>query len=355
MASERKILKKASARQANSNEGTAPVTAPDECRGVAAATSTTRVQGDRSPTTVFPQGCTVLQGVLVGDSDEDQSKTKQECASVQLPSQEIPKDVNGAKDIPEVPRMYLSKVRGVDIIGRFGIEVRPLGEVDPEDFECIVSSVIGTIRRTVPEREREQYHYDLLKTLEKDDFDTKYDGAVAKFSLRNHLEADLEGFGTKSEAWARKIIDLFIKASHESKGFLEICLARDQGHRKGQADQFPCIIRKGDRHLQLTGRVDYMLTHFLKADKGLSSTTLSRSSSLDRVVPLMRPYTNILLIEAKRMDPKENIVSRNLPQVLAQAHLSMSKTGYVLRLRCRGRYSNVSIILLIGAKKCLGF
>ena len=44
-------------------------------------------------------------------------------------------------------------------------------------------------------------------------------------------------------------------------------------------------------------------------------------SSLDRVVPHMRTRTNILLIEAKRMDPKEDIIAKSLPQVLAQAHL----------------------------------
>lgn len=108
MASEGKILKKAFARQANSNEGTVPVTAPDECRGVAAATST-RVEGDRCPTTVFPQGRTVLQGVLGGNSDGGQSKTKRECASVQLPPEETPKYVDGAKDIPEVSTLSLDK------------------------------------------------------------------------------------------------------------------------------------------------------------------------------------------------------------------------------------------------------
>ncbi|TEB26752.1 hypothetical protein FA13DRAFT_1010686 [Coprinellus micaceus] len=131
----------------------------------------------------------------------------------------------------------------------------------------------------------------MLNTLEKDDFDAKYEGAADGFSLRNHLEADLERCATKSER-----------------------------QRKGKRDNISGTVWKGHARLHLTGRVDYLLTHPPNADSDCSSKALP-ASSLDRVVPLMRPCTNILLIQAKRMDPKENIVSRNLPQVLAQAHL----------------------------------
>jgi hypothetical protein len=106
----------------------------------------------------------------------------------------------------------------------------------------------------------------MLNTLEKDDFDAKYEGAADGFSLRNHLEADLERCATKVRQGC--------SSSRVSIGliptFLSLFWSQSERQRKGKRDNISGTVWKGHARLHLTGRVDYLLTHPPNADSDCS-------------------------------------------------------------------------------------
>ncbi|TEB26757.1 hypothetical protein FA13DRAFT_1776806 [Coprinellus micaceus] len=247
----------------------------------------------------------------------------------------------------------LSEVRKSHITDPFNISIRSIEDLNPEDFESIVSTIV---RQTKEGRKRGQYSKDIVHVLDRKNFDAMWEAAVVGFGLRRRFAVSVEAYGTKPEAWARRIIDCFVDILLEgdpishSVCHLEMDLAskqqpkgeakilRNLAKRRPVADgvvelpaQNPGRIEKGDVLLEVTGSIDYMLMTLPPAYQYMFSNVLEEAASLDRATALLHPSiakrVNLLPIEAKRMDPEEDITSKNLPQVLAQVHLSMTKTG----------------------------